>query len=485
MMSSPVGENAARALDDHLNSRTRIAYGFGEVAGALPTSVAAFFLLFFLTNVAGLEPTLAGGTILIAKLWDAVSDPVIGWLSDRTHSPLGRRYPWMLGGMIPLAICCVVQWIVPPTENSWLLFAYYSSVAIIAFTALTAVLLPFSALSAELTQSYNERITLISFKSAFSIGGSIFALVMAQTLFARISDVNAKYLAVGLANGILVVIAVTVCVLGTWPRYRAVQAIHPSIRSSAAQPSLWRQAVGAVKNPAFRWVMGLYLCSWTAVQIAAVVLPYFVVDWMGLPDQSFVELALVVQGTAVVTMVAWNWLGRRTDKRTIYYLGAPLLIVAQLGLFTVQPGQVHTMFGLAAIAGVGTATIYLVPWSMLPDVVDFDELLTGQRREGIFYGFAVFVQKIGIAIAIFITSRILEWSGYITSTGSHHILQPPSALWMIRLIMGPIPILLMISGIICAMGYPISRAMHHQILAQLSQRKAEHRVSSADQDPTL
>jgi GPH family glycoside/pentoside/hexuronide:cation symporter len=472
-MVSPLREEASPGAGDRLSPRTRLAYGVGEIAGALPNSVSAFFFLFFLTHVAGLSPTLGGAAVLFGKVWDAFSDPLIGWLSDRTRSPLGRRYPWMLAGAIPLAIGISLQWWVPPTANQWLLLAYYSTVSVLAFAALTAVMLPFSALAAELTHSYNERINLISFKSAFSIGGSIFALVVAQIIFARISHPSLKYLVMGSANGVLVIGAVVVCVVGTWPRYRLVQRQHPLKTELIPKTSLWQQIRTALSNAAFRWVMGLYLCAWTAVQGAAVVLPYFVVDWMGLPESSFVRMALVVQGTAVVTMVAWNWLGRKTDKRTVYFLGMPLLLVAQTGLFLLQPGQVQWMYSLAAIAGVGTATVYLVPWSMLPDVVDLDEVLTGQRREGIFYGFAVFVQKIGIALAVFLNGRILEWSGYVTSSGNLSVDQPDLALFTIRLIMGPLPALLILAGGVCALFYPISRQVHRQILRQRQQQLRE------------
>ncbi len=472
-MISPPGESTSSSTE-RLGTKIRFAYGVGEIAGALPTSVSAFFVLFFFTNVAGLSPTLAGAAILTGKIWDAFSDPIVGWLSDHTRSPLGRRYPWMLGGMVPLAIGGILQWVVPPTQNQWLLFLFYSVVSILTFTSLTAVLLPFSTLAAELTRSYDERINLISFKSAFSIGGSMFAIATAAISFTIIHHPSHKYLAVGVVNGVLVIAAVIACVMGTWSRYQYMQQRYPAKPSHPAEKSLFRQAKSALQNPPFRWVMGLYLCSWTAVQVSAVVLPYFVVNWMRLTERHFVEMALVVQGTAMVTIVAWNWLGRRTDKRTVYFMGVPLILMAQMGLFSLQPGQTHLMFGLAAIAGVGTATVYLVPWSMLPDVVDFDEARTGLRREGIFYGFAVFVQKIGIALAIFLTSRVLEWSGYISSTGDRaaDIAQPESALWMIRLIMGPIPAALILAGVICALFYPITRSMHRQILKQCDHHSA-------------
>lgn len=468
-MPSPfLGETPTSSITEKLSLKTRLAYGVGELAGALPTSASAFFLLYFLTRVAGLNPTLAGGAMLFGKVWDAFSDPIVGWLSDRTSSPLGRRYPWMLGAAIPLGICCVLQWLTPPTSNQWALFAYYSAVSFLAYAAFSSVMVPFSALAAELTQGYNERITLISFKSTFSIGGSIFALLVAQVIFARVANPQREYFLLGIVSGFLVIIAVGLCVLGTYQRYRAIRIQHPQIDVTTSQ-SLLKQIRIAVHNRPFRYVIGLYLCSWTGVQISAVILPYFVVDWMGLSEQDFIRMALTVQGTAVASMLIWNWIGRKTGKKAIYFMGVPLAIGAQLGLFMLQPGQMELMYTLAMVAGLGIATVYLVPWSMLPDVVDFDELTTGQRREGIFYGFVVFIQKIGIALAVFLTGKILDWAGLITTGGGQAaiIQQPDTALWAIRLIMGLLPMLSLIGGLIFAYCYPITREVHAEIVLKL------------------
>lgn len=469
MGSSPVG-NGAPAFSEALNLKTRLSYGVGELAGALPTSANAFLLLFFLTNVAGLAPSLAGAVILVGKVWDAFSDPIIGWLSDRTRSPLGRRYPWMLAGAIPLGLLTTLQWLLPPTNQQWLLFTFYATAGILAFTAFTAVQLPFAALAAELTQGYDARISLISFKSGFSIGGSIFTLVIAKVIFARIADPGLQYLVLGAINGSLVILAIIFCVLGTLPRYRAARHHHPEVNITTST-SLFKQISAATQSRAFLLVIGLYLCSWTGVQVTAVVLPYFVVDWMGLAEQHFIQMALVVQGTAVCTMYGWNLLARHTGKRSIYFMGIPVTLVGLIGLFFIQPGQVAWMYGLGCLAGVGVATVYLVPWSMLPDVVDLDELTTGKRREGIFYGFVVFLQKIGIALAVFLTGRILDSAGFVpTLAGAPPPVQPESALWAIRLIMGPLPVVTLLLGLMFAYWYPISREVHAEILMKLKAR---------------
>jgi len=420
-----------------------------------------------------LNSTLAGSVLLVGKAWDAINDPLIGWLSDKTRSPLGRRYPWMLYGVVPLGICFCLQWFVPPTENQWLLFIYYSVIAILYYAAVSAVLVPFSTLAAELTQGYNERTSLISFKSAFGIGGSIFALVLAQIIFGLLKP-PISYLLLGVISGVLSILAVFLCFLGTNQRYKFIEQQRHQVERPPSEPILQQFKI-AFSNRAFLYVIGIYLCSWLGVQVTAAILPYFVINWMQLPDRHFTQMALAVQGTALVMMFFWAAIGQRIGKKAIYCMGIPLTIVAQGGLFFIQPGQIILMYILAMMAGVGIATAYLVPWSMLPDVVDLDELHTGQRREGIFYGCVVQLQKFGVAGALFLVGRVLDWAGFISTSAASQgtPVQPDSALWAIRWIIGPIPTLVLILGLILAYFYPITRSVHEEILLKISERSAQ------------
>jgi glycoside/pentoside/hexuronide:cation symporter, GPH family len=143
-----------------------------------------------------------------------------------------------------------------------------------------------------------------------------------------------------------------------------------------------------------------------------------------------------------------------------------------MGLFTLQPGQNVLMYIFAVMAGLGVSTAYLVPWSMLPDVIELDELRTGQRREGIFYSFMVFLQKICLGVAVAAVLQSLEWTGYLHPTADVAApIQPAAVLTAIRLSIGPVPTLSLICGLVCAYFYPISREMHQQILLQLQERR--------------
>jgi GPH family glycoside/pentoside/hexuronide:cation symporter len=266
-------------------------------------------------------------------------------------------------------------------------------------------------------------------------------------------------------------LAVGLCVWGTYKRYKLIQSQRPSVHLMPSLP-IRQQLQIAFSNFPFLCVIGIYLCSWLGLQVTAAILPYFVTQWMGLPDHYFVQAAIAVQGTALATVFVWSALAQRVGKRAIYGIGIPLTIVALVGLCFLQPGQVGLMYILAVMVGVGLSTAYLVPWSMLPDVLDLDELNTGQRREGIFCGLMVQIQKIAVAIALFLVGKILDWAGFIpTSSGQVLKSQPELALLAIRLLMGPIPALVLIGGLVWAYFYPITRSRHEDILLKLLERR--------------
>jgi GPH family glycoside/pentoside/hexuronide:cation symporter len=452
-----------------LSLSVKVFYGVGELAAAVPASLSAFFVLYFFTTVAGLSPALAGAVLLFGRFWDAINDPLIGWLSDRTVSPLGRRYPWMLGGVIPLAICSVLLWTVPPFPGQGGIFAYYIVLSVFAFAAFTTVQLPYTALAAELADDYDERTDLIGMKSAFSIGGSIVSLLMAQAVFARVADPARQFFILGALSASLAVVIIGLCVAGTYRRYWQVQRGRPRLAPSTQSPALLPQLRSVFSNAAFRQILGLYLCGWMSVQVTAAMLPYFVGAWMGLPATHFAQMALAVQGTAIAMLWGWDWVAKRTGKRTVFLMGAPLAAFALGGLATVQPGQVVWMYTLGVIAGMGVATLYMVPFAMLPDVVDLDELNTGLRREGLFFSALVFLQKLGLAIALFISGQVLGWTGYVASAAS----QPEAALTAIRLLIGPLPAVLLAVGLWFCYRYPISRDRHQQILLALDEKRQQ------------
>jgi GPH family glycoside/pentoside/hexuronide:cation symporter len=173
-------------------------------------------------------------------------------------------------------------------------------------------------------------------------------------------------------------------------------------------------------------------------------------------------------------LFVWSYLSKRYGKKIVYFLGMTLWIVASAGLFFLKPNQIPLMYVMTVMAGFGVSTAYLIPWSMIPDVIELDELQTGQRREGVFYGFMVLLQKFGLAFGLFVVGYALQVSGFKEVTaGTANILpsQPDSALFAIRLIIGPVPTFFLIMGLIVNFFYPITREMHSEIMLKLQEKR--------------
>ncbi|MEP0857691.1 MFS transporter [Trichocoleus sp. ST-U3] len=478
-MSDSSSEHSPATPDsEKLKLSTKLAYGAGDVGAAITANIGVFYTAYFLTDVAGIAAGLATWILLIGKVWDAVNDPVVGVLSDRTNSPRwGRRLPWMLYGAIPFGITFFLQWLVPrfsanDSANQWGLFWYYIVISILFNSFYTAVNLPYTALTPELTQDYNERTNLNSYRFAFSIGGSIVSVIVFGIIAALIpNDRIQQYLVMGVVCAILSVLPIYWCIWGTRDRILARAAQNPTFEQPVSLPILEQVRI-VLSNRPFLYVVGIYLCSWLAVQVTAAIIPYFVLSWMRLSDAVVAQVILAVQGTALLMLFIWSKLSQRYGKKAVYFMGMSVWIIAQAGLFFLQPGQIAFMYVLGVMAGFGVSTAYLIPWSMLPDVIELDELKTGQRREGIFYSFMVFLQKVSLAVAVALVLKSLEWNQYIRSTPENLApIQPDSALLAIRIAIGPLPTIALIGGLILAYFYPLTREVHADILLKLKERK--------------
>lgn len=468
------------ALSSKLALKTKLAYGAGDLGPAITANISIFFLLVFFTNVAGIPAGLAGSVLLIGKIWDAVNDPFVGMLTDKTKSRRwGRRLPWMFYGAIPFGIFFFLQWIVPQfssdrSTNIWALFWYYVVIGLISQVFYTVVNLPYTAMTPELTQDYDERTSLNSFRFTFSIGGSILSLILAQIVFSQIADRQQQYFVLAAICTVISVVSLYWCIFGVRDRILAFEAKRIQLEEPE-NISFLEQLKIVFTNRPFLFVIGIYLFSWLGVQITASIIPYFVINCMRLKEADVPTVMIAVQGTALIMLFVWSNLSKRLGKKIVYFLGMFFWIIAAAGLFFLQPGQLVLMYVMAVMAGVGVSTAYLVPWSMIPDVIELDELQTGQRREGIFYGFMVLLQKFGLAFGLFLVGNALQSAGFKEAVAGQSTLpiQPESALTAIRIAVGPLPTICLICGLVLTYFYPITREMHAEILLKLRERQEQ------------
>jgi GPH family glycoside/pentoside/hexuronide:cation symporter len=451
-----------RTAAARLPVKTKLLFSTGDLSTSIPLAILMFFQLYFLTDVAGLRPSYAGWAIAVSRLWDAVNDPLIGLLSDRLRTRWGRRRVLLLFGSVPLGITFMLMWIVPALDQFWL--AVYYAIAFILFdTAFTIVHVGYNALTPEMTSDYDERSSLNGYRMVFSIAGTLGAIILATVLGWYITDTRMLYLCLGIGLGLISMIPPLVVFSIT--RERPADELPESLPFGQAL----KQTLG---NYPFRMVMGLYLLSWTTASILAAVLIYFSNYYLRVPEQAN-YFVLTAQGSAILFIPLVVILSRRLDKRRAFIIGSLTWMLVLLGISALQADQVGLAYVLAALAGFGIATAYVVPWSMVPDVVEYDEVRSGQRREGSYYAFASFFQKLATGVALWAMAQALALTGYITpDPGASLPVQPEAAVNAIRIFTGPIPALLLLLAIFFAWKYPITRETHQSTLRELAEREA-------------
>ena len=464
---------SAGAKSEKLSVATKLAFGAGDLGPAMVTAISGFFLLNFLINVAGLDPGPAGTLLLVVKIWDSINDPVVGWLTDKTKSGMGRRRPWILYGAIPFGLMFFLHWVVPPISEG-MKFWYYLVIALLLDTAFTVVNVPYTALTAELSLDYDERTSLNSFRFSFSILGGVFsAFIHSQIIDAFKNDPYTGY-------ALSVAIWAVVSVAGFLTVFFGVRE-----RSTAAQqaadggPSFFQGLKIAFTNRAFILVTIIYLFSWLTIQFVQNNLFIYARDWIGIEASLFGFLLLAIQVSSFVWVLIWARVSERIGKKNVYYLGGTIFMAVLLGLFFIQPGQITLVFVLGVTAGAGLSVGYLVPWSMLPDVIELDELQTGQRREGVFYGFFVLLQKFGLSLGLFISGWVLDFAGYIKAVpGQPDPVQPANVLLALRILVGPAGAVILLLSFVAVYLYPITKARHAEIKAELEKKKQQAQLAS-------
>ena len=452
----------APGASDRLSLRIKVLFSTGDLTTSIPLAIVMFFQLYFLTDVVGLPPAMASWAVIIGRFWDAVNDPLFGLISDRIRSRWGRRRVLLLFGAAPLGLSFAMMWLVPPWGDL-ALTAYYAVAFILFDTIFTAVHVGYNALTPEMTPDYDERTSLNGYRMVFSIAGTLGAIIIATILGWTLTDQRALYAIIGVILGLISIVPPLIVFSVT--RERPADELPEDLPV--------REALKAtLTNRPFWMVMGLYLLSWTTASILAAVLVYYANYYLGVPDQAN-YFVLVAQGAAIAFIPLWVWVARRLDKRRAFILGTLSWIAVLIGIFALGPEQVTLAYVLAALAGSGIAVAYVIPWSMVPDVIEYDQLSTGQRREGSYYAFASFFQKAATGVAIWAMGQALALTHYITPRSGQPLpVQPPEAVQAIRTFMGPVPIVLLVLAILFAWRYPIGREQHRALRDELAERDA-------------
>lgn len=429
-----------------LSTLTMQGYGVGAFGLALANTSILFFLSKFLVDEVQLEPMMAGAAIFIGKLWDAVSDPVVGRLSDRTRTAYGVRRPWLAIATPVFATFFAAIWFGAPGVG-YARFAYVTVLLLVYNTAFTAWVVPYGALTPAMTQSYDERTKLNAARMGWSMAGGIVAGIG----FPVLREMSGNWYTPGLALALVMVVPLVLPITVT-RRYDKPLIDKPTAVSLHS----------LLRNRVFLRVVTLFVLNWTMIAVLSSLVPYFVHYHLG--DENKTDLILAaLQLSALVSVPVVVRLSERLEKHEAFTWTIGSWGILMLGFFFVPAGNVAGTVVLACLAGPGVAAAHVIPWSMLPDAVDYDRVTTGLDRAGIMYGAMTFAEKASTAVALFGTLTLLQVAGYETGAES----QPRAAVTAIRAMLGILPCFILVGAAVFAyLRPPMTRAQHRAMMKE-------------------
>jgi sugar (glycoside-pentoside-hexuronide) transporter len=451
---------ATPALGTELGPFRKSVYASGDTTISL--SLAALSLIYasyFLTQVAELRPALAGLVPLIGRAIDAFADPLMGRLSDRTKWKAGRRRPYFLLGALPYGLTFALMWVDVPWQDTTARFAYYALVYLAHALSMTLLTVPYLAILPEMALDYDARTSLNTYRTFGALLG-IFGAVAVRPIAGALGGGSEGFAAAGALLGVLLALP--------WLAVHRVTFERPEYRTREAELGFVEGFRALLAHRTFHQLTFVYIMGRIAMDLAGALLILYCTFWLG-RSRDFEPMMALFLVAVMAALPFWLRLARGRDKAQIFVMGSLFWAVTGLGFVLVEPDWPRWLLFLwLPVVALGYAVVDLMPWSMLGEVIDEDDVRTGERREGLYNGFFTFLRKLGGAVGVALVMAMLDVLGF--EPGREQ--QSESARQAIRWMTGAAPACFLLVGVWLARGYPLTRERHRAILRELAGRSA-------------
>jgi len=458
-------------VDEKLSIWRKIGYGVGDIYGGGTATILSFYYLLFLTDVIRLNPALAGTVILISKLYDAITDPFEGVISDRTRTRFGRRRPYLLAG-IPLVFLSFFALFYPVDfEQESTRFVFVICTYLFFSTVVSIVMLNYNALQSELSLDYDERTGLSSARILFSAMASIICALVPLEIVKASPDVRQGYIVMGLVFGAFFAIPFIFTFLTARERKEFQKPPTKfSLRDTLIEPFRVRT---------FVIVLLMFVLASIATDSVSSIVAYFMKYHMLRGDETnYVAGTMLV--FQVISLGFFTAYSRRTNKRRAFITGLGIWMVTMLfSVFLGPDSPFLFVYIFAACVGFGLGGYYVSIYAIFPDLPDVDELRTGERREGIFGALITLMRKFSGAVGIFIVSNVIAATGYVNPIeqvvdGVTRMVDQPQSdqfILALRVIFVLVPVILLSLSIFAATRLPLTHQTHAGLNRVLAARR--------------
>jgi len=439
----------------------KLAYAVPAFALAVVGIPVYVYIPKFYSDVVGVNITALGYILFSVRIFDALTDPAIGYLSDRTQTRFGRRRPFIAGGAVLVALAMLMLFN-PPAASAAFETVWFGVSIYLLFLVWTAVVVPYESLGPEMTFDYHERTSLFGMRDGFLIAGTLAAAsspAAVQGLFDLPSDSageRAKFFWIAAIYAPLLVATCWWCVLAI--RERQALDVNP-------HRGIWHNLRQVTHNRPFIVLLTAYTVSAIGNNLPATLILFYV-EYV-LRSQLADLFLMLYFVTGIIFLPGWILISRRTGKKAAWIGSMVVNTGAFIGVFFLGPGDEILYAILVFLSGIGFGATLAIPSAIQADVIDYDELLTGERREGQYIGLWSISKKFAAAVGIGIGLAVLGMAGYTPNAE-----QPPAVLMTLRVLYALVPSICNLVAIAIAFAYPISSGIHVDIRSAISQRQA-------------
>ena len=455
------------------------AYGAADIYGGGAFIVISTFFTVFLTKSLGMSPVLAGTIPLIGKVWDAITDPIMGNIADRTRSRLGPKRLYILIGSFVSAITFILLWLDFSSGTVLQQYVFYMLMYMLFSTGFTIVMVPYNALLPDMVEDYVLRGKFTGIRMLFSTFGAILAGLIPTILIQNNTDPH-QYFTVALIFAAIFTVCILVTFFGTWENARAVKK-EPLLQSAVRSFTVYR-------SRAYRLFIAIFLCGQGSADFVTGMAVYYVDDVLNAyGGGNFTILMGVILAAQFLGVIVLNPIMNRTSKTVPIKLTFPLRILATLALlFCSYEGVNFTIIlVLSFLIGLGAAASSVSIYAILSDMADVDELITGIHRPGICSSMATFIRKIATGLSSAVIGILLALAGYNEQLANEGLRQTAATQHGILLAYVAMPVLLMVLTLILVYRFPLGKKEFAVIQRDIARRRGEISEPATDEEKQI
>jgi GPH family glycoside/pentoside/hexuronide:cation symporter len=450
----------------NMSFKIRSAYALPAFALAIIGIPVYVYIPKFYTDVVGIDIAVAGALLFGVRIFDAVTDPLMGTLSDRTHSRFGRRRPYILAGSLLIAVALVFLFNPPAISVAWST-AWFAFWIYALFLFWTLVTVPYESLGPEITYDYDERTALFAWRDGFLIAGTLAAAAspaLVQAVFQTGDDAAGQRSQFFWISVIYAPLVVGMC--GWCVRVIRERDYIPSAAAAVG----WRDLATIFANRPFMILLAAYTISAIGSNLPATLILYYVQYVLG---SSQADLFLLLYfTTGILLLPVWVRLAHRFGRKETWIASMAVNTGAFIGVFFLGPGDTAIYAVLVVVSGIGFGATLALPSAIQADVIDYDELKTGRRREGQYIGLWSIAKKLAAAVGVGVGLAVLGAAGYTPNAD-----QTDTVRLTLRILYALVPSVCNLLAIAIAIYYPISGEIHGRIRAAIGRRQAGHAVA--------